>query len=150
MVWLDYPAQQLRIASGQLPLPDGKHVLSYRLDRGSAHIPVEIGGVALEASIDSGNMGGVLLPLSLSNKVPLRAPLQRAGRVASALNEFDLFRAELDGDLRIGEITISRPTLFFSDLVQAPNLGRGVIRSFAVTFDQPHVRVEFRRPHTEK
>jgi len=150
VVTLDYPAQQLRIATGQLPVPDGKRVLSYRLDRGSAYIPVEIGGVALEASIDSGNMGGVLLPLSLSNKVPLRAPLQRAGRVVSVLHEFDLFRAELDGDLRIGEITISRPTVYFSDLVRAPNVGRGVIRSFAVMFDQPHMRVQFRQPSTEQ
>ena len=150
VVTLDYPAQQLRIAIGQLPAADGKQVLNYRLDHGSPHIPVEIGGIVLEASIDSGNIGGILLPLSLSNKVPLRAPLQRAGKVASALNEFDLYRAELDGDLRIGEIAISRPLLFFSDLVQAPNVGRGVIRSFAVTFDQPHMRVQFIRPHTEK
>jgi hypothetical protein len=150
VVTLDYPGQQLRIAIGELPAADGKHVLNYRLEHGSAHIPVEIGGIVLEASIDSGNTGGMLLPLSWSNHVPLRAPLQRAGKVASALNEFDLYRAELDGDLRIGDIAISRPLLFFSDFVQAPNVGRGVIRSFAVTFDQPHLRVQFSRPRTGK
>jgi hypothetical protein len=150
VVTLDYPGQQLRIATGELPVADGKRVLNYRLEQGAAYIPVDIGGVVLEASIDSGNMGGVLLPLSLSSKVPLRAPLQQAGKVASALNEFDLYRGELDGDLRIGEIAISGPTVFFSDFVQAPNVGRGVIRSFAVTFDQPHRRVQFTRPRTEK
>jgi hypothetical protein len=150
VVTLDYPAQQLRLAAGQLPPPDGKHVLRYRLGHGSAYVLVDIGGVALEASIDSGNLGGVILPLSLSGRVPLRDPPQRAGRVASVLNEFDLFRAELDGDLRIGDVLISRPTLFFSDLVQEPNIGRGVLRSLAVTFDQPNMTVRFSRPNVNK
>ncbi len=150
VVTFDYPAQKLRIANGQLPVPDGKHVLSYRLDRGASHISVNIGEVNVEAMIDSGNMGGVLLPLSLATEVPLREQLQHAGRVASAFSEFDLFRAELDGDLRLGEIAISGPTLYFSDLVQTPSLGRGVIHSFAVTFDQPNTRVRFVRPGTEE
>lgn len=143
VVTFDYPAQQLRIAMGELPAPDGKRVLSYRLDYGSPHVRVEMGGIDVDASIDSGNIGGILLPLSFAAKVPLQGPLQRAGRVASALNEFDLFRSELDGNLQIGEVTITKPVLFFSDLVQRPNLGRNVLRSFAVTFDQPNMRVQF-------
>jgi hypothetical protein len=44
--------------------------------------------------------------------------------------------------VQIGEATIVRPTLFFSDLVQGPNLGRDVVRSFAMTFDQANMRVQ--------
>jgi hypothetical protein len=140
---LDYPAQRLRIATGQLPVPDGRRVLAYRIDGGSPHVRVQFAGVDVETRIDSGNVGGILMPLSLANKLPLAGPLQKAGRVASALNEFDLFRAELDGDVQIGDVTIAGPTLFFSDLVQTPNLGRNVLRSFAITFDQAHQRVQF-------
>lgn len=143
---LDYPAQRLRIATGQLPVPDGQRVLAYRIDGGSPHVRVRFAGVEVDTQIDSGNVGGILMPPSLANKLPLAGPLQKAGRVASALNEFDLFRAELDGDLQIGDVTIARPTLFFSDLVQTPNLGRNVLRSFAITFDQAHQRVQFQSP----
>lgn len=149
VVTFDYPAQQLRVATGQLGVPDGKRVLSYRLDHGSPQILIDIGGLGLDASIDTGNIGGILLPLSLADKVPIRVPLQRAGTVASAFNEFDLFRSELDGNVQIGEATIVTPTLFFSDLVQGPNLGRDVVRSFAVTFDQANMRVQF-QPSTHQ
>jgi hypothetical protein len=44
------------------------------------------------------------------------------------------------------DLSIRNPTVFFSDLVQEPNVGRGVLRSWAVTFDQPNMRVQFSPP----
>jgi len=143
VVIYDYPRKQLGIATGQLAPPDGNSVLSYRLDHGSPHVLIHIGGLDLDASIDTGNIGGILLPLTLAGKVPLRVPLRPAGRVASALNEFDLWSSELDGDVRIGATTIVKPILFFSDLARVPNLGRDVVRSLVVTFDQANMRVQF-------
>ena len=146
VVTFDYPQRELRVISERLAEPDGKRVLSYRLEQGLPHIQIDIAGLRVDASIDSGNIGGILLPFSLADRVPLRAPLSRAGRVASAFNQFDLFRSELDGNVHIGEATIARPVVFFSDLVRLPNIGRDVIRSFALTFDQPNMRVQFRPP----
>jgi hypothetical protein len=146
VVTFDYPQRELRVVTKRLAEPDGKRVLSYRLENGLPHIPIDIAGLGLDASIDSGNIGGILLPLSLADRIPLRAPLSRTGRVASVFNQFDLFRSELDGNVHIGEATIARPVLFFSDLVRRPNIGRDVIRSFALTFDQANMRVQFQRP----
>lgn len=146
VVTFDYPKGELRVATGRLIEPDGKRVLSYRLEQGLPHVGISIAGLEVDASIDSGNIGGILLPLSLADRIPLAAPLTRAGRVASAFNQFDLFRSELDGNVQIGEATIARPILFFSDLVRLPNIGRDVFRSFAVTFDQANMRVQFQPP----
>ncbi len=146
VVTFDYPQRELRVVTERLAEPDGKRVLSYRLEQGLPHILIDIAGLGADASIDSGNIGGILLPLSLANRIPLRAPLSRAGRVASAFNQFELFRSELDGNVHIGEATIARPVLFFSDLVRRPNIGRDVIRSFALTFDQANKRVQFQPP----
>jgi hypothetical protein len=53
------------------------------------------------------------------------------------------FQGELGGNLKIGMFTFPQPVLFFSDLVKSPNLGRNIIRTFAITFDQRNRRVRF-------
>jgi hypothetical protein len=150
VVTFDYPQRELRVVTERLAKPDGKRVLSYRLEQGLPHILIDIAGLVVDASIDSGNIGGILLPLSLAERIPLRAPISRTGRVASVFNQFDLFRSELNGNVHIGEATIARPVLFFSDLVRRPNIGRDVIRSFALTFDQTNMRVQFQPPTSDK
>lgn len=146
LLTLDYPQNQLRVRTGELPDPDGRTVLTYSVDLGGPHIEIDMAGHRVHALIDSGNAGGLLVPRSFAAILPLRGPLRSAGRVASSLGEFDLFRGDLEGDLRIGTSTLPQPVVFFSDFVTVPNLGRNVIRNFAVTFDQRNQRVQITRP----
>jgi hypothetical protein len=94
-------------------------VLRFTLDHGTPRIPIRIAGRRLDAIIDSGNGGGLLLPLSLAGSVPLRASLSRAGRVASALNEFELFRGELEGSVEIGQVKFANLTTKFHPFFKA-------------------------------
>ena len=141
VVTYDYPGKELRIATGHLPKPDGKTILNYILDRGSPRVLIQIGGLSLNAWIDTGNPGTIHLPLSLADKLSLRTPLRHDGRIASTLNEVDLYRSELSGDVHIGKATIHDPDLMFSELVRDANLGRGALRGFAITFDERHRRL---------
>jgi hypothetical protein len=50
----------------------------------------------------------------------------------------------------IGDVLMSRPTLFFSDRVQEPHIRRGVLRSLAVTCDQANKGVQFSGPSVNK
>ncbi len=142
VVTYDYPGKQLRIARGQLPKPDGKTILSYTLDHGSPRVLIQIGGLSLNAWIDTGNPGAIHLPLSLADKLSLRTPLRHDGKIASSLNEVDLYRSELDGDVHIGKATLHNPALLFSELVQDPNIGRGALHEFAITFDERNLRIQ--------
>lgn len=146
LLTLDFPQNQLRVATGQLPDPDGQTVLNYFLDSGAPHIEIDLAGRRVRAEIDSGSGGGVVLPRPFAETLPLRGPLRAGGKVASSLGVFDLFQGELAGDLKIGTFTFPQPVLFFSDLVETPNVGRNIIRTFAVTFDQKNRRIQFTRP----
>ena len=146
VVTYDYPAQRLRIAANNLPIPDGKTILSYSLDHGSPQVAIQLGGIRMNAFIDSGSGGGIVLPRSFSTRLPLRSPISLVGKVASSLNEFDLYRAELDGDFDFGDVKIHYPAVFFSDLVQQPTVGQAILRQFVVTLDQTTRRMQLQIP----
>lgn len=146
LLTLDYPQNQFRVATGQLPRADDQRVLNFSLDSGAPHIEIDVAGRRMRASLDSGSGGGLILPRSMAGRLPLKGPLRSAGKVASLLGSFDLFQAELSGDLKIGTFTFPQPVLLFSDLVEIPNLGRTIIRTFALTFDQRNRRVLFTPP----
>jgi predicted aspartyl protease len=146
VVTFDYPAQRFRIAANSLPPPDGKTILSCSLDHGSPQVAIQLGGIRMNAFIDSGSGGGIVLPRSFATRLPLRTPISLAGKVASSLNEFDLYRAELDGDLEFGGVSMQNPAIFFSDLVQQPTIGRALLRQFVVTFDQTTRRMQLQAP----
>jgi predicted aspartyl protease len=146
VVTFDYPAQRFRITANSLPAPDGKTILSYSLDHGSPQVAIQLGGIRMDAFIDSGSGGGIVLPRSFATQLPLRSPISLAGKVASSLNEFDLYRAELDGDFEFGGVNMHNPAIFFSDLVQQPTIGRALLRQFAVTFDQTTRRMQLQIP----
>jgi hypothetical protein len=146
LLTLDYRKRRLRIAKGSLPVADGKRVLNFLIDHGTPGIAVTIGAHEFVASLDSGNPSTVLLPLGLAKELSLAAPLSAAGQVASVLKRYDLFKAELDGVLKIGDVAVERPVLYFTDMVQEPNVGRGLLQRMAVTFDTESQRVRFELP----
>lgn len=146
LLTLDYPQNQLRVATGQLPRTDGRTVFPYFLDSGTPYIDIDLAGQRVRASIDSGSGGGLMLPRAFAERVPLRGPLRPTGKVASSLGVYDLFQGDLAGDLNIGEFVFSQPPVFFSDLVNTPNVGRQIMRTFAVTFDQRNRRILLSRP----
>ena len=145
LLTLDYPQNELRVTTGELGTTDGRSVLTYVLDSGTPYVDIDLAGRRLRASIDSGSGGGLTLPRSFADRLPLKGPLRSTGKVASLLGVFELFQAELAGDLQIGAFAFQQPLVSFSDLVTVPNIGRSIIRTFAVTFDQRNHRVLFVR-----
>ena len=146
LLTLDYPQNELRVTAGELAPPDARTILMYFLESGTPHVDIDLAGRRLRASIDSGSGGGLILPRSFADGLPLRMPLRPAGKVASSLGVFDLFQGELAGDLQIGGFVFERPVVFFSDLVTVPTVGRSIIRTFSVTFDQRNHRLLLARP----
>jgi predicted aspartyl protease len=146
LLTLDYLQNELRVTTGELAPADARTILTYVLESGTPHVDLDLAGRRLRASIDSGSGGGLTVPRSLADGLPLRMPVRLTGKVASSLGVFDLFQGELAGDLQIGAFVFPQPVVFFSDLVTVPTLGRSILRTFTVTFDQRNHRILLARP----
>ena len=148
IVSLDYPNEQLTIWRGALGPHDGS--MPYRLDEGwIITIDVDVAGEKIVGHIDSGNMGGIMLPLSMAERLPLKSPPRIVGRARTISSSFDIHSASLDGTLSFAGQTFENPQLNFNDhLLNAANLGRTALEPFVLTIDQINQRLRFDRPET--
>jgi hypothetical protein len=95
---------------------------------------VEFGALQISAELDTGNNEALLFPLSLANRLSLEDPLKKVGEATSAAGRQPLFRARLKGALKIGPLTLNRPSILFIEGGQ-PNVGLPVARQLVVVFD---------------
>ncbi len=146
LVALDYPNEQLIISCGALGPNDGS--IPYRLDQGwIITIDVDVAGEKIVGHIDSGNMGGIMLPLSIADRLPLKSPPRIIGQARTISSTFDIHSATLDGTLSFAGQTFEDPQLNFNDhLLNAANLGRTALEPFVLTIDQINRRLRFDRP----
>ncbi len=145
LVTLDFPHNELLIEDGDLPEPDGKGILGYTLDHTTAVIPIRLGRLPTTAEVDTGGAGEISIPLSLAKKLPLDPPLKPAGEIATSFRSVPLYTAGLKGDLLIGSFLFHDPKLLCSELLPYVNLGRDLLRRFAITFDQRNRRLRLVR-----
>ncbi|HEV7859839.1 MAG TPA: retropepsin-like aspartic protease [Pyrinomonadaceae bacterium] len=149
LLTMDYPGKRLRLEQGALPQSNGADILSYETDHGIPSIEMEVGGLKVNAHIDSGNMrGGFTLPGSLVEKLALAAPPRVVGRGRTMSNEFEIKEATLKGTLRWGRYEFNEPPLTFIDIFKVGNIGSKVLKEFALTFDQKNHRVRLVRQNT--
>jgi hypothetical protein len=149
LLTLDFPGNRVRLERGALPQSNGADILSYETDHGIPSIELEVGGLKVNAHIDTGNMrGGFTLPASLVEKLSLAAPPKVVGRGRTTSNEFEIKEAALKGNLRWGRYEFKEPTLIFIDIFKVGNIGSKVLRDFALTFDQKNHLVRLIKTET--
>ena len=95
---------------------------------------IDLGAMQIAAELDTGNNEALLFPLSLANRLSLEDPLKKVGEATSAAGRQPLFRARLKGALKIGPLTLSRPSILFIEGGE-PNVGLPVARQLVVVFD---------------
>lgn len=146
LLTIDYLKQQIHITPGALPAPDGNRVLAYDGARGTVSLPLKVGPEVIQADIDTGSMGAIMLPSAMAARLPLAAPPAVSGQARTVSNTVTVLSAPLTGEVVLGSWRIPSPTLEFSDLFNAhANIGSQVLRAFAVTIDQSNRRVRFDR-----
>jgi len=146
LLTLDSPGNLVRLGGVALPAENGRDVLSFRSDHGIPSITVRVAGRDMDAHIDTGAMGGVILPESEAARLPLVSPPTVVGRARTVSNSFEIKAAPLDGDVTIGALVLSRPTVEFQPLFPIANVGARVLRDLVLTFDQKNHRVQVTRP----
>src|SRR2546423_5829131 len=75
LLTLDYPAMQVRLARGALPLANGNDILNFEIENRIPVIEVAIGKIRVRAHVDSGNfVAGFILPDELIEQIQLPSP----------------------------------------------------------------------------
>jgi D-alanyl-D-alanine carboxypeptidase len=145
LLTLDYPAGEVRVESGELAPADSQEILDFRIEHGIPMIDLSVANHTVEADIDSGSMGWLMVPESVAEGLPLDSEPQVIGHARTSFNEFDIKAATLVGEVRVGRHTVHNPQLEFADIFPRANVGGQFLSLFAVTFDQKNNRVRFAR-----
>ena len=145
LLTLDYPAMQVRLARGALPVANGADILSFEIENRRPVIEVAIGKIRVRAHIDSGNfVAGFILPETLVEQLQLLSQPITAGGARSVSNQIELKQAQLRATIHIGRFDYPQATITFPAL-RDTNVGFKVLREFALTFDQKNQRMKLER-----
>jgi predicted aspartyl protease len=96
---------------------------------------VNVGGLTLEAVLDSGNSEAVTLPLGMASKIPLASAPLLAGTARSASGEQKIYHARLAGDLKVGPLTLHNPDIHFVEGEAEGNIGLPTLRLLNIVLD---------------
>lgn len=145
LLTLDYPAMQVRLAKGNLPMANGADILSFEIENRIPVIEVAIGKRRVKAHIDSGNfVAGFILPEEIVEQLPLLSEPVTVGRARSVSNVIEIKQAQLKDTIHIGSFEYPQATIAFPALSNT-NVGFKVLREFALTFDQKNKRMKLDR-----
>jgi hypothetical protein len=145
LLTLDYPAMQVRLAHGILPIANGADILSFEIENRVPVIEVGIGKIRVRAHVDSGNfVAGFILPEEIVEQLQLLSQPVTVGRARSVSNQIELKQAQLRDTIHIGRFNYPQAAITFPALSDT-NVGFKVLREFALTFDQKNRRVKLER-----
>jgi predicted aspartyl protease len=135
LLTLDFPNRRMMLATGSLA-PDGERsVLPFRMPDGVPIVPMRIGGMKVDAQIDSGG-SGLSLPEQISSHLKFSAGPVAFSNGQSLSTRFQIKAAMLATDVHLGGYTFSRPFVEINPAFPLANFGSCPMQSFAMTFDQ--------------
>jgi hypothetical protein len=145
LLTLDYPAMQVRLARGALPVANGADVLNFEIENRIPIVDLAIGRIHVPAHVDSGNfVAGFILPEEIVEQLQLQSEAITVGGARSVTNRIQLKQVQLRDTIRLGGFEYPQPTIAFPALSDT-NLGFKVLRDFVLTFDQKNRRMKLQR-----
>jgi predicted aspartyl protease len=143
LLTIDYPHKTVKFEKGSLS--PGLGVIPISMEQGIANVDATLTGNLLHFHLDTGNDGGLILPDSMKDTVPLKGPLRAGPMGQSSHNKFQIMMGDVDGDLEVGSERFHDLPIAFAP-VRSPNIGFEVLRAFEVTIDEAHSLMRLRRP----
>ena len=143
LLTLDYLHSQVIITPQGMPMALPGVTIPFNNEQNTPLIPIQLGNESFIALIDSGSDAALSL-----NTVGLH-PTFRFGPkpgalVATLAGDRLLMTGRLDQTLTIGAYAIEYPVVDLTD--ELSSIGGGLLRDFAVTFDQKRNQATFYRP----
>jgi predicted aspartyl protease len=142
LLTLDYPSRRMTLASGALEPDGGRSVLPFRMPEGVPIVTMRIGGLLVDAQIDSGG-SGLSLPQQLASRLKFTAAPSAFGNGQSLSTSFRIKAAKLASDVHLGSYTFARPFVEINPAFPLANFGSCPMQNFVVTFDQRNGLVRF-------
>ena len=136
LVTFDYADKKFAIAPGSLPAVDGKQVVPFTMPDGIPQFEITVGGVRMQAHLDTGSGGFFSLPRALRDSVRFDGPLVEVAHGHTVNSEFAIMGGTLDGSFQLAGFAYERPFIETTDVLPMPNVGTKALAPFAVTFDQ--------------
>ncbi|MEO8275441.1 MAG: aspartyl protease family protein [Thermoanaerobaculia bacterium] len=141
---IDYPRQKVRISQEPLPETDGRSIVAFEVaDGGTFSVPVRVGGVDRNMTVDSGSSGGLTFPEELRSELGLAAPAREIGRGRTVAGEAVVYGGTLAGAVELGEIRLENPDVRFFGRLREGNLGYAFLSHYAISIDQRNRRMRF-------
>ena len=140
---LDYPNQRISLRQGEL-VPDGERsVLPFRMPDGVPIVSMRIGGMRVEAQIDSGG-SGLSLPEKLAEQMRFASDPTLFSNAQSMSTRFQIKAAKLATDVHLAGYSFKKPFVEINPAFPMINFGSSALQTFAITFDQKNslVRLE--------
>jgi hypothetical protein len=143
LMTLDYPGSRVVFQRPTVPGPMQGTIVRFDDGRKTPVIPVRLGERTFVALIDSGSdMAFSLNPIGLEPHFAFGPTI--GATVGTIAGDRTQQVGRLAETLTIGDHVFPRPIVDLSDELSA--IGAGVLKNFAVTFDQANDRVAFSRP----
>lgn len=134
---LDYPRQELRVAHGTLPKPDGIELFSSRGPDRRPWISIQVGSERFRVLVDSGATGSISLDADRTLEWA-HPPLPL--RFSQGMKEAKVARVgRLHTPVQIGSLIFAEPIVGLTDATEW--IGFEVLRHFVVSFDQENRRL---------
>lgn len=142
LLTLDFPNRRMTLASGALE-PDGdRSVLPFRMPEGVPIVPLRVGGMLVDAQIDSGGEG-LSLPAQIASRLKFAAAPAAFSNGESLSTRFQIKAARLAADVHLGGYTFARPFVEINPAFPLANFGSCPMQDFALTFDQKNALIRF-------
>lgn len=142
LLTLDYPAQRMTLAQGSLVPDGGFNVLPMRIVDGVPVFTLHLGGVPVDAQLDSGGIG-LSLPAPVAARLHFDVDPELFANSESVATRFQIKAGVLGSDVSVGRYTFSHPFVEINPVFPLANFGACPMQDFAITFDQVNLLVRF-------
>lgn len=143
LVTIDYPGSNLNLIKGALNANDESVVL-FSQEARVINTQVDIDGNSMEAHLDSGNPGFFAIPFILKDKLSFKEDPVEDGVIRTPGAEFKKWKAQLDGDITVGNVVFKEPTIELVEGFSFVNMGFGFLSQVVTTIDRKNGLIRFK------
>ena len=141
----DLGAGQITISRDSLSADD-PGVVPYNAEDGQVQIAIDVAGTQVATHIDTGSMGGLMLPGEMMESLPLTDAPTSGGKARLVGGQRDIKHAQLDGSILFAGHEFENPDVaFMTPSSGHGNIGGRILDQFVVSIDQKNHLIAFQK-----
>jgi len=145
LVGYDIGGGQITISRDSLSA-DEPGVIPYDGSNGQIEIEIDVAGTPVASHIDTGSMGGLMLPAEMMASLPLKESARPAGKARLVGGEREIKFASLDGSIRFAGLEYENQDIAFMSLSSGHgNIGGRIMGDLLVSIDQQNHLIRFQK-----